>query len=187
MKKILIIDIETTGFSTEKNFIVEIGLVSLNLDNGRIETLFDEVVHEDGITQAEVEKSWIIKNSSLTVEDVRESTNLKRYRDRLQGIITSKEFIGITAYNNIFDFNFMKSRGFDMGRELGCPMRLATPVCQIPKKKGFGWKYPSVEEAFEFFVNNENIKYIEAHRGGQDAIDEAQIVCEMYQQGIFTV
>ena len=54
MKKILIIDIETTGFVPEQNFIVEIGIVSLDLDNGNIETLFDKVVRESGMTKEEV-------------------------------------------------------------------------------------------------------------------------------------
>ena len=36
MKKILILDIETTGFLNQGGSIVEIGIVELNLDTGEI-------------------------------------------------------------------------------------------------------------------------------------------------------
>jgi DNA polymerase III epsilon subunit-like protein len=68
MVKILIIDIETTGFTPKTGKIVEIGIVELDLANGEKKIIFDQVVHESGITIEELEKSWIVKNSSLTVE-----------------------------------------------------------------------------------------------------------------------
>ena len=62
--KILIIDIETTGFSPTKSEIVEIGIVELDLSNVKIETLFDQLINE-GITFEEINKSWIFKNSDV--------------------------------------------------------------------------------------------------------------------------
>ncbi|MCK4500837.1 hypothetical protein KAU11_10080, partial [Candidatus Babeliales bacterium] len=78
-KEILIIDIETTGFLGQKGKIVEIGIVSLELETGKAEIVFDQVVHETGITKEEVEKSWIVANSDLTVDMIRLSKNLNLY------------------------------------------------------------------------------------------------------------
>jgi len=74
--KILVIDIETTGFLKEGGKIVEIGIVSLDLDNGQKEILYDKLVHERPITLKEVESSWIVQNGYITVDEIRNSTQL---------------------------------------------------------------------------------------------------------------
>ena len=71
MSKILIIDIETTGFLDKGGKIVEVGIVELDTETGSRKIIFDKVTHEKGITRAEVENSWIINNSDLKVEDVK--------------------------------------------------------------------------------------------------------------------
>ena len=45
MSKILILDIETTGFLQQNGKIVEIGIVELDLENGQREIIFNEVCH----------------------------------------------------------------------------------------------------------------------------------------------
>jgi DNA polymerase-3 subunit epsilon len=62
-KKILIIDIETTGFLNAGGKIVEIGIVELNLTTGSRNVLVDELCYEDGLTYYEMGKAWIVKNS----------------------------------------------------------------------------------------------------------------------------
>lgn len=180
MKKILIIDIETTGFMP-KGRIVEVGIVELNLDTGEKKILFDQVCHESGITEEEVAKSWIVEHSDLTVEAVRKSRNLVRLKPTIQLIIDSYP-IGATAYNNKFDFGYLKNRGFNFPKELPCPMILSTNICKCPGKRG-GYKWPSVQEAWDFFFPN--TKYIETHRGADDAFHEASIVKELYDRGVF--
>lgn len=182
--KILILDIETTGFLQNGGKIVEIGIVSLNLQSGEITPLFGEVTHEKGITKEEVEISWIVKNSSLTTEMVRHSTRLDKLQPKIQEIINAYP-LGCTAYNNAFDFGFLESRGFTFPKKLADPMKLLTPILKIPKRGGFGYKWPSVEESVALYLGKN--EYKEEHRGLQDAIDEAEIVWKLYREGLFTV
>ena len=58
MEKILILDIETTGFLNSGGKIVEVGMVELDLSNGERKIIFSEVCHENGITKEEVENAW---------------------------------------------------------------------------------------------------------------------------------
>lgn len=178
--KILILDIETTGFLNAGGKIVEIGIVELDLETGESKIVFDEVCHEDGITLDEVQNSWIVKNSDLTVEAIRHSRNLSKMKIEIQTILDSCKG-GATAYNNAFDFGFMESRGFFFHKKLDCPMKLATNVCKIPGKRGYKW--PKVQEAWDFFYGETD--YIEKHRGADDAKHEAAIVYELYKMGIF--
>ncbi len=182
--KILVLDIETTGFLKAGGKIVEIGIVELDLDSGERKIIFDNVCHETGITKEEVEKSWIVNNSDLTMEEIRYSKNLNKYRDEIQGILNSYP-LGCTAYNNAFDFGFLESRGFEFPKKLGCPMKLSTDICKIPSPRGYGFKWPNFEEAYEHFFGKTG--YIEKHRGADDSFYEAKLVHELYKQGIFKI
>lgn len=184
MEKILIVDIETTDFLQKGGKIVEIGIVELDLSNGAKQIIFDKVTHEKGITRDEVEKSWIIKNSTLTVEDVRTSRALHKLQPEIQEILYEYK-AGATAFNNAFDFGFLEDRGFVFPKKLACPMKLSTNLCQLPKAWGGGYKWPNVEEAYEFFFGQTD--YVEAHRGADDAYNEADIVYELYKRGIFKI
>ena len=105
-KKILIIDIETTGFLKSGGKIVEIGVVELDLNTGEKCIIFDQVMHESGMELNKVQDSWIVNNSSMTVEEIRGSKHLDSYRSELQIMFNSYE-LGSTAYNNVFDFGFL--------------------------------------------------------------------------------
>lgn len=184
MQKILIVDIETTGFLQQGGKIVEVGIVELDLSNGNKQIIFDQVTHEKGITKEECEKSWIVKNSTLTVEDIRTSKSLDVLKPEIQYLINSYQY-GTTAFNNAFDFGFMEHRGFIFPKKLACPMKISTNICKLPKSNGFGYKWPKVEEAYEFFFGK--TEYIEAHRGADDAYHEADIVYELYKRGLFKI
>lgn len=180
--KILILDIETTGFLNQGGKIVEVGIVELDLSTGEKEIIFDEVTHERVITREEVENSWIVNNSTLTVEDVRRSTPLHKLKPQIQEILNRYD-LGATAYNNDFDFGFLEDRGFIFPVKLACPMKLSTNICKIPSPRGSGYKWPKVEEAHLFFFGD--VGYVEAHRGADDAFYEADIIYELYKRGIF--
>ena len=181
--KILIIDIETTGFLNQGGKIVEVGIAELDLDNGKTKIIYDKVTHEKGITKNEVANSWIVSNSDLTVEDVRHSKRLDFLLPEIQEII-NKYPDGATAYNRSFDFEFLISRGIKFKAMLSCPMLLSTDICKLPGKYG-KFKWPKVEEAYDhFFPNN---SYVEKHRGADDAIHEAEIVYELYKMGELVV
>lgn len=183
-KKILIIDIETTGFLPDGK-IVEVGIVELNLDSGEKKILYDEVVHEFGTTKEEVSDSWIVQNSDLKLKDVVMSPTLEYEWTAIQYIICKYE-LGATAFNNKFDFDFLESRNFTFPKKLDCPMKLSTDICKIPNSKGPGYKWPKVQEAWEFFFGKDT-GYIEKHRGADDAFHEADIVKELYDRGIFKI
>jgi DNA polymerase III epsilon subunit-like protein len=181
--EILIIDIETTGFLNQGGKIVEVGIISLNLETGEKKILFDSLVHERPITLAEVEKSWIVVNGYLTVENIRNSEELKNKIPEIKEIINSYPN-GATAFNKSFDFDFLKSRGINFPKELPCPMILSTDVCKLPNRNGYdSYKWPKVEEAWKHFYPE--IEYVELHRGADDAFHEADIVLALYKLGIF--
>ncbi|MBL4809057.1 MAG: 3'-5' exonuclease [Phycisphaerales bacterium] len=183
-KKILILDIETTGFLKAGGKIVEIGAVELDLETGQITTMYNQVTYERGITLHEVQNSWIVANSDLTVNDIRHSKSLDKIKQEFQMLINCYPN-GVTAFNNAFDFGFLEDRGFIFNKKLGCPMKLSTDLIKLPKKRGSGYKWPNVMEAHKYFFGD--VGYIEKHRGADDAYHEAQIVFELYKLGIFTL
>lgn len=184
MSKILILDLETTGFLQQGGKIVELGIVELDLTNGERKILFNEVCHEKGITAEEIEKSWIVQNSDLTLELIKYSENLENKRKRIQRILDDYP-LGATAFNNVFDFGFMEDRGFVFPKKLPCPMKLSTDICKIPHPNGYGLKWPKVEEAHFIFFGD--VGYVEKHRGADDAYFESEIVFKLYQLGVFKI
>jgi len=185
--KILVVDIETTGFLNSGGKIVEVGMVELDLSNGNRKIVFNQVTHERPITREHVERSWIVNNSDLSVEAIRLSKELKHLKQEIQEIINRYE-AGATAYNNAFDFGFLNSRGINIPTVLPDPMLILTDIMQIPappkvKKYGKKYKFPSVEEAWQYLFPD--VKYIEKHRGADDAMHEAQIIYELHKMGKF--
>lgn len=183
--KILIIDIETSSFLNKGGKILEVGIVELDLDTGKTKIIFDKVCHERPITRQELENAWIVKYSSLHVELIRRSPQFREIKGEIQEIINAYPK-GVTAYNNAFDFGFLESRGIKIPKKLPCPMKVATPICALPAKKGkAGYKWPKVEEAWQHFFPE--VEYFEEHRGADDALHEAIIVYELYGRGLFIV
>ena len=178
--KILIIDIETTGFLNANGKIVEIGMVELDLKTGARKIVFDKCVRETSMTKRDIERAWIIQNSSLRVSDVMNAVAFDDVKDEVQQIVNSYP-AGATAYNKSFDFDFLSSRGINFPKEVDCPMLASTPVCKLPSPRGRGYKWPKVEEAYDYFFPNNN--YEEEHRGADDAMHEAEIVYELYKMG----
>lgn len=181
--KILIVDIETTGFFKQNGKIVEVGIVELDIKTGNKEIIFNQVVHERPITQEEVQNSWIVVNGFMTVEEIRSSPELKTKITEIQEIF-NKYTLGTTAYNNAFDFEFLEDRGIMFPNKLPCPMKVCTNLCKLPGKYG-SFKWPKVPEAYDYlFPNND---YEEIHRGADDAFNEADIVYELIKMDLFKI
>jgi len=182
VEKILILDIETTGFLNQGGSIVEIGIVDLDLDTGEINEVFNSCLREDILSAKHREEPFgrIFRNSDLTIEEVRKAPIAFHVLAVVQGILDTYS-LGCTAYNNDFDFGFLEDRGIKIIK-LPCPMKLSTDICKIPGKYG-KYKWPSCEEAFHFFYPE--INYVEKHRGLDDAKHEAMIVYKLYQMGVF--
>ena len=184
MNKILVIDIETTGFQKQGGSIVEVGIVELDLVTGATEIVIDSLCREDILDERHFREpmGWIFKNSTLRAEEVMAAPRMGDLLPEIQKIVNAYP-VGATAYNRSFDFDFLKSRGVRFGVELPCPMKLSTPICQLPPFRYGSYKWPKVEEAWaEFFPNEE---YVELHRGADDALHEARIVHELYRRGVF--
>lgn len=180
MTKIMVVDIETTGFFNKGGLIVEIGAVSLDLASGEVAPLFDMLIRESGFSDKHRD-SWIFKNSDLKFEDVLRARHINNHLIRMQ-LQHLFDLFPATAWNKKFDFEFLRDRGFKI-RELDCPMMLATNICKLPGP--YGYKWPKVEEAWRYFFPD--ISYVEAHRGLDDAMHEAKLVHELYKRGVFKV
>ena len=173
-KEIAVVDIETTGFKEKHDCIVEVGIVSLNLETGKIKDVYDELVREAKFSVEHYE-SWIFKNSNLEFEDVLNADPLDTRK--LQRILT--DFYA-TAWNSSFDFGFLKSRGLKLS-ELPCPMKQSKDYFELPGSHGY--KYASVQEAWNIlFPGND---YVEKHRGFDDAAHEAKIIHELRKRGVW--
>ena len=186
MSKILVLDIETTGFLNQGGSIVEIGIVELCLETGQTNIIFDSLLREDILTARHREEpmGWIFRNSDLSVEEVRNAPPAAGVLAKVQSILDQYP-LGCTAYNKSFDFDFLRDRGISI-KELPCPMLLSTDICKLPSKNGFsGYKWPTVEEAWKHFFPS--VAYCELHRGADDAKHEAAIVYELYKLGVFAL
>jgi DNA polymerase-3 subunit epsilon len=186
MKKILVLDIETSGFKNQGGSIVEIGIVELNLETGEVKELYDSLCKEDRFdeTHTEGKFGWIFEHSDLTFEEVMKAPEFGVVKNQVQSIL-DKYPLGCTAFNNSFDFGFLRDRGIKI-KGLPCPMILSTSICKLPNRNGYGgYKWPKVEEAYDhFFPDND---YTEKHRGMDDAKHEAKIVFELWEMGIFKI
>ena len=186
MKEIVVVDIETSGFQHQGGLIVEVGMVSLNLQTGFITNEFSEIVKENGFGEKHARDpyGWIFKNSDLQYEDVLRADNLIEIITKIQTVF-DKYPNGATAFNKQFDFGFFKSRGLRI-KELPCIMLSAAPVVGLPPNPGyFDPKWPKVQEAWDFFFPRSD--YIETHRALDDARHEALIAYELYKLGKFRV
>jgi len=184
-KTIIVVDIETTGFLNDGGKIVEIGIVKLNLATGELSPAYNSLVREEGFGPQHTfgRFGWIFNHSDLSYEEVEAAPSLEEQRAEIQTLFDQYY---ATAYNKTFDFEFLRDRGFEI-KELPCPMKLATPLCQLPSQRGNkNYKWPTVEEAWTHFFGEEQ-RYEEAHRGLDDAEHEARIVYRLFEMGHFKV
>ncbi len=179
MKELLILDIETTGLSAINDFILELGIVKLNLETGEITELFDNVFKDPKLT-AKHRRSWIFENGFMDISEIRNAKPLSTYVDEIQEILTP--FKGrITAWNRSFDSKFLEANGFDLGEEIECPMKVSTKFFKIKGSRGYKW--PKAQEAWDILFPH--VKKIEQHRGLDDSKMEAAIIFELVNRGVY--
>jgi len=179
--KILIVDLETTGFSASKDHIVEIGLVELDLMTGKKITLYDELISPP-MEIEDIEKSWVVTKGYINALDIVFGRPLDEALPQLQNLIDLYP-LGITAFNNSFDFGFLEYYGIEFIKKLPCPMHLSTNICKFPGYSGIKLKRPSCEQAYNFYFPG--AEWVELHRGADDAWHEADIVKKLYDMGVF--
>lgn len=183
MANLLIVDIETTGFSKTNDQILELGIVDLNLETGEIKHLFDKVFKSHKLTSNH-RKAWIFENGFMTLEEVRQASDIVHSKNEISLIFQNYKN-RITAWNRAFDSGFLTANGFALGQNPGCPMIESTDFFKLPKKnpnhKGFKW--PSAQEAWDILFPD--TPRIEKHRGLDDADMEARIIYELYKRGVY--
>lgn len=60
-----------------------------------------------------------------------------------------------------------------------CTMRESTPICQLPKTRGSGYKWPKLGEAMKFFFNED---FVDAHDAFEDTKACARIYFELQER-----
>jgi len=172
--KILVVDLETTGFFANSDAIVEIGISLVDTKTKKITLVFDKVVKHKKFNKKRHANSWIFQNTTLTVEEVDKAKPLEYYNKKIQTLFDTYP---MTAYNKSFDIRFLKASGFVM-KDVKCLMATAKQYSMLKDKRG-GIKTPSVEEIYNQFFMKKGEVYIEEHRAGADAMDEGRILLHM--------
>lgn len=176
-KEIIVLDIETTGLKPQEDLILELGMVKLNLETGKISELFDQVFKDPRLT-AKHREAWIFQNGFMELEEVRNALPISEYMDEIQGIMN--QFQGaITAWNRDFDSAFLEHAGFNLGAAIDCPMKKSVDYFKI--EGPFGYKWPKAQEAWDILFPD--TPKIEEHRGLDDSRMEAAIIYELYKLG----
>lgn len=170
--KIAVLDIETTGFITTTDAIVEIGITLVDTKTNEINKIFDKVILDPVFNKYEHKNAWIFENSDLKMSEVLKGIPLEDVCDELQKIFDTYP---ITAHNKSFDLRFLRSRNFKIN-DIKCLMGSCRENKLVYTHKGSP-KAPSVEEAYQVLFPDEH--YIEKHRGGDDSIHEAKILLKL--------
>jgi len=168
--KILVLDIETTGLSSRKNEILELGMVELDLETGDTKPLFDKVFKSPNL-RASDHNAWIFENGFMKIEEVRDAKPISEYQEEIQTMFNKYKYV--SAWSSSFDFGFLEQDGFIIKGKLPCPMKTSAEWFAIPNKWGKLGKWASVDEAWTRLFGEET-EYKEIHRGYDDAVHEAK-------------
>jgi len=177
--EILVLDIETTGLNPVTDYILELGMVALNLNSGNVTVLFDQVFRDPRLT-AKHRNSWIFENGFMQIDEVRNAMPMSEYSTEIEEIL-SRYYGRITAWNRDFDSAFLKNCGFNLGPDIHCPMKESVNYFKLDGP--YGYKWPKAQEAWDFLFPETPM--IELHRGLADSKMEAAIIYELYQRKVY--
>ena len=170
--KIAIIDIETTSFVKKDAFIVEIGIVELDIISGTKRIIFNSPIYEKGVEN--YSGMGVFGISNLDLSDVMNAKNLESCRETLQLIFDQYK---ITSYNIRFDLGILESKGFIFPKKLMDLMIFTRKL--LPKGK---YNFEFAYRKFHSSKENEGGKYLknknyeEQHRAIDDAVHEAELL-----------
>lgn len=183
---IVFYDTETTGLPNWKEpsghesqpHIVQIGAVLCDAKTRTIIKEIDFIVKPDG---------WEIPQETIDVHGI---TNEIAAEQGMPEIIAIYELLGIcegakrVAHNRTFDqriiriglkrfFSEIEQEKWANKDDHECSMLLAKPIMELPPKGRYGFKNPSLPEAYEFFTG----KKLE---GAHNALVDAKACMEIY-------
>lgn len=156
-KPISIIDIETTGMSSARNSITEIGIIKI--DNGVVIDEYHTLVNPGRDIPQQITRITGIDNLM-----VKSAPYFADISERINDIFEDAYFM---AHNVIFDFSFvkrqMKMQGYDFKPRLLCSVKLSRAIESDVKG-----------HSLEKIISRNNIKVNARHR----ALDDAKVVKE---------
>lgn len=188
---IYVIDIETTGLNgyTKGDQILEIGIAAII--NNRAKLVYEQTIcpeRPEEITGNE----WVFQHTNLTKETVFNSPYIEDVRDEVIEIVEGNM---VTAYNTEFDFTLFLDPAwklnhhyagiaFDIRKiastqifDMAARGLLRNSNYQFVKKKLLWDKATiSMEDAYNILCMPSGVTVKEDHRGGSDAVREAEIL-----------
>jgi len=172
--KILVADLETTGFTPYSDAIVEIGLALVDTETKEIDIVFDKIVKHKNFDSEKHKGSWIFQNTNLNWSDVEKAEPLSSYHAEIQTLF---DLYPITAYNKSFDMKFLSASGFKF-THVKCLMAAAIEFSTYINAKKVP-KRVSMENMYNEFFSKDGDVYVEKHRAGADAKDEAKMLLHL--------
>ena len=180
-------DTETTGLTgCPYDHVVEIGIVGLDVDKGKVWDVYSCIVGYDVSSWDSFHKNaWVFEHTGLKIDDVRHGRPQSSVSDVLKSILTGKN---VTAYNTSFDFNrFLYREPWGLYQsfiEFPDIMCVAADVCKLPSNLG-GYRSPKLEYAYEFLCSGDPAEICgkQDHRAQSDARVAAYVLLAMISMG----
>lgn len=170
-KKFVVVDLETTGLDTNREYIIEIGAVKI--ENGGITEKFSTFVSSPVSLPTEiVELTGITENDLKDAPIIEEA--LKDLREFMQGCM-------LVAHNLSFDYAFLRNWGSECGLSFGEFEKSALDTVELARE--------ILENEVENFKLSTLAKYFGIefthHRALNDAEATANILIELAQIQLF--
>jgi len=177
---ILFFDTETTGFidfkaplsAPHQPHLVQLGMILCG-NSSRVIKEYSAIVRPDG---------WIIPPDMVhgisQEQALRDGLHLTTVLDDFVEWIENVDTL--VAHNLVFDKAVLQANFLHVGRYFNtytstfCTMLNTTNICKLPKKKGSGFKWPKLEEAYAHFFPSKKME--KAH----DALSDCRATMEIY-------
>lgn len=175
-RTVLVIDLETTSVDPDVAKILEVGLVSLDLDTKQITPVMDTLV-QPACPEAQWLGCWFMQNAKLDPDLIRKAPSFESIKLDLQARLDAEP---VTAFNRAYDIRVLYRHDVWAPKRAPCLMLAATPILRPP---GFhsDYKFPKLSEAWAWYFRHEPFQ--ETHRAGFDAVHEARLAATMYAHG----
>ena len=198
LNHIYIVDTETTGLDgCPWDHIVEIAIVKVDIDSGKIEKVYDTLIKYDTDQWSEKhQEAWIFCNSDITIEMVKNAT--KELEIAVVEVNTILKGRKTTSYNRFFDFNqFLYSRpwAIDTNIEERCIMDATTYLFKRPKEWDYGYLWVSLVDSInrlnlaEFKKINpglcEEVEKLGSHRALYDCFHAACVMLKLHEMDAY--
>ncbi len=202
MTDIFIIDTETTGLkgANSGDNVVEIGIARWNSVTDKVYPVYDAIIGYDVDSWSDEKKhSWVFENTDLTLDDVKNGTEISQVIGILSGKNTDLnsgilKFEWITSYNEEFDFDrFLFREPFDLLHTANvcrapCLMIAASKLPDIKLSHAGQSRYPKLQTAYEYLYPDSDpagINGKQDHRALSDAIVAAYVLKGLHSRGLY--